>query len=91
MPVLPVWVGDLLRRMAAERAHIDQWGISVRMRACSGPSIPLGQSQLDPVGGAIDATMEAPGINNRLQEQHGMAKAGRPIGPDPAFGQREYA
>jgi hypothetical protein len=35
--------------------------------------------------------MEAPGINNRLQEQHGMAKAGRPIGPDPAFGQREHA
>ena len=91
MTVLPVGVGDLLRRMAAERAHIDQGGISVRVRACSGPSIPLGQSQLDPVGGAIHAAMEAPGINNRLQEQHGMAKAGRPIGPDPAFGQREHA
>ena len=92
MTVLPVGVGDLLLRMAAERAHIDPLGASASaLRACSGPSIPLGQSQLDPVGGAIDAAMEAPGINNRLQEQHGMAKAGRPIGPDPAFGQREHA
>ena len=86
--VMPVGVGELLLRMAAERADKDPLGgVSVRAIAGPGASIPLGQSQLDPVGGAIDAAMEAPGINKGLQQQQGMAEAGLPIGPDPAFGQ----
>jgi len=54
--------------MAAERAHNDSLGGGgLRAVAGPGPSIALGQSPLEPVGGARHAAREAPGLNNGFQ------------------------
>lgn len=74
--------------MAAERAHNDPLGGGgLRAVAGPGPSIALGQSPLEPVGGARHAAREAPGLNNGFQSQPRMAEAGRPLGTDPTFSQ----
>ncbi len=90
MKVISVRVGELALRVAAQGANKDPLGgAGFRAVAFSGASIPLGQAQLPPVGGPIHTPMEAPGINKGLQQQQRMAEADRPIGHDPAFGQRQ--
>ena len=81
-------LGQLRLRMAAQRTHKDPLGgVCGRAVAVSGASIALGQSQFDPVGGTIDATVEAARIDKGLQQQQRMTKACPPITDDSAFGQ----
>ena len=83
------WIGwvNCAEDGGTANAQRPAWG-RVRPR-CSRlvESIALGQSQFDPVGGTIDATVEAARIDKGLQQQQRMTKACPPITDDSAFGQ----
>src|SRR5437667_5381709 len=85
---IPLGAVQLFARIAAQRPHKDALGaIGLLAVACTGAAIALGQSQLDPVGGTVDAAIETSWIDKRLQQKQGMTEPPPPIAHDAAFGQ----
>src|SRR3989442_11458679 len=85
---IPLGAVQLFSGIAAQRPHKDALrAIGLRPVAGTGAAIALGQSQVDPVGGTVDAAIETSWIDKRLQQKQGMTEPPPPIAHDAAFPQ----